>query len=99
MRPAGRRRCRGMCAAWPGPLQRPRCTRAHKKAGASYLAPAVIAKLNAESNRALQSTSVIAELRQQGLEPVGGSSAEATAWIGTEVARWTGIIRDAGIRG
>jgi hypothetical protein len=41
---------------------------------------------------------MIAELRQQGLEPVGGSPAAATAWIRTEVARWTGIIRDAGIR-
>jgi tripartite-type tricarboxylate transporter receptor subunit TctC len=59
--------------------------------------PAVIAKLNAESNRALQSAGVIAELRQQGLEPVGGSSAEATAWIRTEVAHWTAIIRDAGM--
>jgi hypothetical protein len=37
-------------------------------------------------------------MRQQGLEPVGGSPAAATAWISTEVARWTGIIRDSGIR-
>jgi tripartite-type tricarboxylate transporter receptor subunit TctC len=59
--------------------------------------PAVIAKLNAESNRALQSAGVIAELRQQGLEPVGNSPAEATAWIRTEVAHWTAIIRDAGM--
>jgi tripartite-type tricarboxylate transporter receptor subunit TctC len=60
---------------------------------------AVIARLNAEANHALQSAAVIAELRQQGLEPVGGSPAEATAWIGAEVARWTTIIRDAGIKG
>jgi tripartite-type tricarboxylate transporter receptor subunit TctC len=60
---------------------------------------AVVAKLNVETNRALQLASVIAELRQQGLEPVGRSPAEATAWIAAEVARWTGIIREAGIKG
>jgi tripartite-type tricarboxylate transporter receptor subunit TctC len=60
---------------------------------------ALVAKLNTEANRALRSASMIAELRQQGLEPVGGSPAEATAWIAAEVARWTGVIRDAGIKG
>jgi hypothetical protein len=29
--------------------------------------------------------------------PVGDQPVEATAWIGTEVARRTAIIRDAGI--
>ena len=41
---------------------------------------------------------MIAELRAQGLEPVGDTPAEATALIGAEVARWTAIIRDAGIK-
>jgi tripartite-type tricarboxylate transporter receptor subunit TctC len=60
--------------------------------------PAAVARLSGEINRALKSAAVIAELRGQGLEPVGDTSAEATAWIGGEVARWTAIIRDAGIK-
>jgi tripartite-type tricarboxylate transporter receptor subunit TctC len=59
---------------------------------------AAVARLNTETNRALKSATVLAELRGQGLEPVGDSPAEATAWIGAEVARWTAIIRDAGIK-
>jgi tripartite-type tricarboxylate transporter receptor subunit TctC len=59
---------------------------------------AAVARLNAETNRALQSDGVIAELRGQGLEPVGDTPAAAAAWIGAEVARWTAIIRDAGIK-
>jgi tripartite-type tricarboxylate transporter receptor subunit TctC len=59
---------------------------------------AAVMRLNAETNRALQSDGVIAELRGQGLEPVGDTPAAATAWIGAEVARWTAIIRDAGIK-
>jgi tripartite-type tricarboxylate transporter receptor subunit TctC len=58
-----------------------------------------VAKLNTEASRALRSAGTIAELRQQGLEPVGGSPTEATAWIAAEVARWTGVIRGAGIKG
>jgi tripartite-type tricarboxylate transporter receptor subunit TctC len=59
---------------------------------------AAVTRLNAETNRALQSDGVIAELRGQGLEPVGDTPAAATAWIGAEVARWNAIIRDAGVK-
>jgi tripartite-type tricarboxylate transporter receptor subunit TctC len=59
---------------------------------------AAVARLNNETNRALNSAAVLAELRAQGLEPVGDTPAEATAFIGAEVARWTAIIRDAGIK-
>ncbi|HEY6256818.1 MAG TPA: tripartite tricarboxylate transporter substrate binding protein [Xanthobacteraceae bacterium] len=59
--------------------------------------PAAVAKLNAEANRALKSADLIEQFRLQGYEPVGGTPAEATAWIKTEVERWTGVIRAAGI--
>jgi tripartite-type tricarboxylate transporter receptor subunit TctC len=59
---------------------------------------AAVARLNSETNRALKSAAVLTELRAQGLEPVGDTPAEATAFIGAEVARWTAIIRDAGIK-
>jgi tripartite-type tricarboxylate transporter receptor subunit TctC len=59
---------------------------------------AAVARLNTETSRALQSAAVLAELHAQGLEPVGDTPAEATAFIGAEVTRWATIIRDAGIK-
>jgi tripartite-type tricarboxylate transporter receptor subunit TctC len=59
--------------------------------------PAAVERLNAEANRALKSADLIERFRVEGYEPVGGTPAEATAWIKTEVTRWTGVIRDAGI--
>jgi tripartite-type tricarboxylate transporter receptor subunit TctC len=56
-----------------------------------------IARLNAETNRALRSADLIAQLRVQGYEPMGGTPEEATQWIKAEVARWSTVIRDAGI--
>jgi tripartite-type tricarboxylate transporter receptor subunit TctC len=59
--------------------------------------PAIV-KLNAEINRALASAGFGEQLRQQGLEPVGGPPEEASARIASEVVRWTKIIREAGIK-
>ena len=61
-------------------------------------APAAVARLNAETNRALASADTVEQLRQQGLEPVGDTSEQASAWIRSEVAQWTKVIRDAGIK-
>ena len=60
--------------------------------------PDAVARLNAEANRALTSDEVIAQLRLQGLDPVGDTPEHATAWIKSEVAQWTKVIRDAGIK-
>ena len=59
--------------------------------------PDAIARLNAEANRALKLPDLIEQFRLQGYEPVGGTPEEATAWIKTEVTRWTGVIRAAGV--
>ncbi len=56
-----------------------------------------IARLNAEANRALGSSELTEKMRVQGYEPVGGTPEQASDWIKTEVARWTKVIRDAGI--
>lgn len=58
---------------------------------------AAIARLNAEANKALKTADLIGELRVQGYEPMGGTPKEATAWIRSEVARWSTVIREAGI--
>jgi tripartite-type tricarboxylate transporter receptor subunit TctC len=61
-------------------------------------APAAVARLNAETNRALASSDTVEQLRQQGLEPVGDTPEQASGWIKSEVAQWTKVIRDAGIK-
>jgi len=57
----------------------------------------VTARLNAETLRVLKSADLLEQFRQQGYEPVGNTPAEASAYIRSEVARWSQVIRDAGI--
>jgi tripartite-type tricarboxylate transporter receptor subunit TctC len=59
--------------------------------------PTAITKLNGAANSVLKSPDLIAQFRLQGYEPVGGTPEEATAWIKSEVTRWTNVIRQAGI--
>jgi tripartite-type tricarboxylate transporter receptor subunit TctC len=54
-------------------------------------------RINAEINQALKAPPLIARLRELSYEPIGGTPEEAAARIKTDVARWTRIIRDAGI--
>jgi tripartite-type tricarboxylate transporter receptor subunit TctC len=61
-------------------------------------AAAAVTRLNAETNRALASADMVEQLRQQGLEPVGDTPQQASAWIKAEVAQWSRVIRDAGIK-
>jgi tripartite-type tricarboxylate transporter receptor subunit TctC len=60
--------------------------------------PAAVARINAQTNRALVADQVIEQLRLQGLEPVGDTAEEAAARIKAGVAQWTKVIRDAGIK-
>ena len=57
-----------------------------------------IDKLNAETNRALQSAEIVEQFRMQGYEPLGGTPEAMNALIKADVARWTRIIRDAGVQ-
>jgi len=56
-----------------------------------------IARLNVDMNRALGASDLVEKMRVQGYEPVGGTPEQASAWIKLETARWTKVIRDAGI--
>jgi tripartite-type tricarboxylate transporter receptor subunit TctC len=58
---------------------------------------AAIERINTELNAALKSPAMIARLRELSYEPIGGTPEEAAARIKADVARWTKIIRDAGI--
>lgn len=60
--------------------------------------PAVIARLNAEVNKALAQPDTIARLRDEGSEPRGGSPAELAAFMKAEHTRWGEIVRQSGAR-
>jgi len=67
------------------------------------LAPAgtpkdVIAKLNAEVDKALASPDVREKLATAGIEPGGGTPAAFGAFIQSEMARWARVAKDAGIQ-
>ena len=60
--------------------------------------PAVLAKIHREVVEAIQSAELKAKLSAQIMEPVGNSPAEFKAQIDADLARWTPVIRAAGIK-
>ena len=66
------------------------------------LAPAgtpreVVARINAEVNKALATADVRERLAAAGIEPVGGSAAQFGAFIQAEMARWAKVAQAAGL--
>ena len=67
------------------------------------LAPAgtpapVVNKLQAEIVRAVQSPEVQAAMASEGADPVGSSADEFAAFIRSETAKWTQVVKAAGIQ-
>ena len=61
--------------------------------------PRIIGKLNAELIRALANAEFSKHIESIGMEPApGGTPEEMREWIRSELARWTKIVRDAGIQ-
>ena len=58
---------------------------------------AVIDRLNAEVNKALQSPDVRAQLALQGTEPLGGSVDTYAAYLDQELVRWSQVVRASGV--
>ena len=58
----------------------------------------VVAKINADTNRALASPDIREKIINTGGEPKGGGSDEFAAFIRTEVAKWGKTIKDANIK-
>jgi tripartite-type tricarboxylate transporter receptor subunit TctC len=54
-------------------------------------------RLNAATNAWLQQPEALETLRNQGVEPLGGTPEALAERTRTEVAKWRDIIRDAGI--
>lgn len=69
----------------------------------ALLAPAgtprtIVTRLNAEALRALQLKEVQESLTRQGMDPTGTTPAEGDAYLKSEIAKWTRVVREAGIR-
>jgi tripartite-type tricarboxylate transporter receptor subunit TctC len=60
---------------------------------------AITAKINAETNRALEQPDTRQKLAAGGLEPLGGTEEAFAKYFQSEVVRWTKIVKDAGITG
>lgn len=60
---------------------------------------AIIAKLNAESIKAMQAPEMKAIMAVEASEPVGSTPDEFDAVMKTEVARWMKVVKAAGIKG
>ena len=68
-----------------------------------FLAPAatpkdVIAKLNAEFNKALQQPELRKRMADTGAEPVGSTSEQFATYIKQESARWAQVVKDSGAK-
>jgi tripartite-type tricarboxylate transporter receptor subunit TctC len=59
---------------------------------------AVIDKLAAAANKALKSDDVVAKLRAQGFEPLGGSPEEFTQLIARDSVKWANAAKAAGLQ-
>ena len=59
--------------------------------------PEIVVRLNAEANKALQSPDVKERLQSLGTNVEGGSPGVLADLLGTEIPRWTKLIRDRNI--
>jgi tripartite-type tricarboxylate transporter receptor subunit TctC len=58
----------------------------------------IVAKLNAEVNRAVQNPDLRQRLAAGGSEPLGGTSEQYAAYIRSELQRWTKVVKDSGAK-
>ncbi len=60
--------------------------------------PELVSRLNAESNKVVNSADARPALNSAGVEPVGSSSQELTAQIASEMVTWAKLIKSLGIK-
>jgi tripartite-type tricarboxylate transporter receptor subunit TctC len=59
---------------------------------------AVVDRVNAEMNKALQLPEIQARFSQMGFEPAGGSAADFAQAIQRDSQKWSKVIKDAGVK-
>jgi len=62
------------------------------------LPPDIIARLNTELNKALQSQAVRDGYFTMGFEPAGGTPAAFAALVKSEIPKWEAVIKRAGAK-
>jgi len=58
----------------------------------------IVEKLNAEFNKALAAPDVKAKFASLGVDPIGGTTAQMTQYVKSDVERWAKIIKSANIK-
>ncbi|HEY1226205.1 MAG TPA: tripartite tricarboxylate transporter substrate-binding protein, partial [Ramlibacter sp.] len=58
---------------------------------------AVVDRLNAAIDKALQNPDVRSKLAVQGAEPLGSTTAEYAAYVKSELARWAKVVKASGV--
>jgi tripartite-type tricarboxylate transporter receptor subunit TctC len=59
---------------------------------------AIVERLNADANRALQHPEIRSRLQTEGAQPAGSTPQEFGVFFKAEIAKWSGVVRKAGIR-
>jgi tripartite-type tricarboxylate transporter receptor subunit TctC len=59
---------------------------------------AILARINADANKALQEAETRQRFAGAGVEPAGGSVEEFSGYLSAEIDKWARVIREAGIR-
>ena len=57
----------------------------------------IVDRLNTELNRMVQQPEVRDRLQSNGLQPVGGTPADLGNYLKSEIARWSKVVKEAGI--
>ncbi len=60
--------------------------------------PHLIGRLNADINTVMQSREIREQLERLGMEPMGGSPAEAKRFVSAESAKWAKMVAASGAR-
>ncbi len=60
--------------------------------------PAIVTRLNAEVNKALQSPDVRDRIAEQGVSVAGGTTEDFAAFVRTDYARWGRVVKESGVK-
>ena len=60
--------------------------------------PAIVARLNSETDRALKLADVREKILQAGSDPIGGTPEDLAKFLAADIAKWARVTRAAGIK-
>ncbi len=60
--------------------------------------PAIVARLNAETNKVLATAEVRERFAQAGSDPIGGTSESLGKFLAEDIAKWSRVTKQAGIK-